>query len=87
MDDYRWSHNFADVILCKDKENHYLDIKQEILCRQFVSNSETERPVLFFFNSTTTLFDFYNHPIMKREKNHIQTIHESTPAVECYGLI
>jgi hypothetical protein len=47
-DYYRCSHKFADVILCKDKENHYLDIKQEILRRQFVGNSETERPVLVF---------------------------------------
>mmetsp|Transcript_37635 Transcript_37635/g.91475 ORF Transcript_37635/g.91475 Transcript_37635/m.91475 type:complete len:1903 (+) Transcript_37635:230-5938(+) len=83
------SNTANDVVICKSKEDHFLELKHEILRRQKSStkmHGDVKRPVMVFFDSRKTLLDFYESSYMKDLKRQCRTITESARLEERTGL-
>ena len=76
-------------MICKSKEDHFLELKHEIVRRQKSPTSmheDVKRPVMVFFDSRKTLLEFYDSSYMKDLKRQCRTITESARLKERTGL-
>ncbi|GKY99695.1 hypothetical protein MPSEU_000923500 [Mayamaea pseudoterrestris] len=75
----------TDVIICSQREDHFLELKHEIHRRRTMTRrglEEVDRPVMVFFESKRALLDFYESSYMQVLKSKTRTITESAPLHE-----
>lgn len=74
----------TDVVVTNNKDDYFLDLKQEILRRRNMAE-DIERPVMVFFESKTAMLDFFTSPMMASLKSKTRTISESVSWKEKEG--
>jgi hypothetical protein len=71
-----------DFKLCDTKDDHYFELKQELVRRRepSMNGNSFHRPVMIFFDSRQTLLGFYNSELMASRKQNVTVITEMTSA-------